>query len=61
MAGHRPFNKLTKKFSPERRARVAAKCDHYARQYCPIQHRKPPLIGKLNPPGSLSETVSEVE
>jgi probable addiction module antidote protein len=25
MAGHRPFSELTKKFSPERKARVAAK------------------------------------
>ncbi len=25
MTGHRPFSELTKKFSPERKARVAAK------------------------------------
>ena len=24
------------------------KCDYHARQYCPIQHRKPPLISNLN-------------
>ncbi len=32
MAGHRPFRELTKGFSPERQARVAARADHMKKE-----------------------------
>jgi hypothetical protein len=41
MTGHRPFNELTKDFSPERRARVVARVSQL-KAYMPLHELRPP-------------------
>jgi hypothetical protein len=42
MTGHRPFKELTKGFSPERKARVAARVKHLNADMRPLENMATP-------------------
>lgn len=42
MTGHRPFKELTKGFSPERKARVAARVKHLKADMQPLENMATP-------------------